>query len=302
MFHQSCAYLMAAGTLSAGTVVISSLPDESHPLAPLTTLSGMPLTIGATIRIGAFPGMADDEVLDTAAAGGLAALLEDFVPFGDSHTIGDGAEEQPGRFEIAVKQVLRDGPLVGEAVTIVIQQDDEFMVARFAGQAFEAVPDTGIEGLLSLHLADAAVIVGNRYGSDRIAVSGAPDSGSFESWIASFATITDPALRLPDADADGDGRSNFLEYATGGDPASPTDPPPCQIVAGEAGTAWIHFSRAPGIGSITHRLETSPDLVSPWQEIAGGAEPVPGSTLWMRVPAPAGERQFFRLDVRSDVE
>lgn len=49
--------------------------------------------------------------------------------------------------------------------------------------------------------------------------------------MAGFPAISDPLLKLPAADADGDGRSNFLEYITGADPGSGSDPQACQIYA-----------------------------------------------------------------------
>lgn len=300
---------LVAGPLLAGTVVITSLPDETRPLDPLTTLAGVPLAPGASIRVGGFPGQSDDEILDTAAAGGLAAVTAVFVPFGNAHTVGEGAAGEPGRFEIAAKQSLPDSPLAGEEVSLLIEHGGQFLVARFKGRAFEADPDTGLEPLLSLHLADAAVVVGNRYGARRIAASSAPENGSFESWIATFPAITDPDLREPGADADGDGRSNYFEYATGGNPSSSGDPPPCQVVADGAGGLWVRFSRAAGIGAVRHVVETSADLVTPWQELTGIAEPDPdppvaGSLDWMRlrVPQPADEKGFFRLNPQPDAD
>jgi hypothetical protein len=294
----------------AGTVVITSLPDESRPLVPLTSLGGVALGSGVEVKVGAFPGMSDDAILDAAATGGFARLAAAFQPFGSAQGIGDGVDGLAGNFEISVRQATPDpaSPWVGEEVSLLITKDggQEFLVARFKGKLFEADPDTGLEPLLSLHLADAKIIVGNRYGAGAIATSPAPEAGSFSTWIASFAGITDPDKRLPDADPDGDGHSNFLEYATGGDPVSPADAKPCQLLSDVEGDFWIRFSRATGIGSASHQIEASGDLVSPWLPLDGVIVPDPeppasAGMNWMkiRVPQPAGPTGFFRLNAKS---
>jgi hypothetical protein len=291
--------------LVAGTVVLTSLPDDEHPLGPVTSLNGLPLGAGVTIRVGAFPGMSDDALLDAAATGGFAALSSSFIPFGAPRTIGEGAAGAAGAFEVALKQATAGSPLVGEEVTLLVEKNggQEFLVARFKGHHFEADSDTGLEPLLSLHLADAKIIVGNQYAGPRFATSPAPERGSYASWIAGFSNITDPQDRLADADADGDGRSNFLEYATAGNPDSGDDAVPCRIDRDESGDFWVRFSRSVGIGGITHGIETSTDLATPWQWLPGSPEldpnpPVVGSLDWMRirVPAPLPAKAFFRLN------
>jgi fibronectin-binding autotransporter adhesin len=57
----------------------------------------------------------------------------------------------------------------------------------------------------------------NYNGENKIAlVSGS--TSPFDSWMAGFPSITDPALRLPGADPDGDGVSNLAEFAFNGNP------------------------------------------------------------------------------------
>ena len=302
--------LGVSAPLMGGTVVVTSLPDEAHPLEPLATLSGLPLANGTEVSVGAFPGMSDDEVLNAASTGGFTRIAADFVRFGKSSAIGAGVDQKEGHFEIAVQQNTSAAPSswVGEEVSLLITKGagQEFLVARFRSCRFAADPDTGLKPLQSLHLADAVIIVGNRYGSAKIATSPAPAAGSYSAWIAGFPNITDPAMRLPGADPDRDGRNNFLEYATGGDPASAADPSPCQILPDEAGAIWIRFSRAAGIGSIRHTVEACADLASPWQPVVGTLEadpnpPLAGSLNWMRmrVPLPMAKQGFFRLKSES---
>lgn len=299
----------ACRPLIAGTVVLTSLPDDAQPLGPLTSLAGLPLGAGVTVRVGATPGISDDVLLDAAATGGFSAVESSFLPFGEPRTIGEGAADAAGAFEVALKQATAGSPLVGEEVTLLIEKNggQEFLVARFKGRLFEADSDTGLEPLLSLHLADARIIVGNRYAGPRFATSPAPERGSYASWIAGFSGITDPAMKLPEADADGDGRSNFLEYVTAGNPDSGDDPPPCRIGRDKSGDVWVSFTRSVGLGGITHGIETSADLVTPWEILPGVPEPDPealaaGSLNWMRlrVPAPLPAKGFFRLQSTED--
>ncbi|MEO5716158.1 MAG: hypothetical protein ABIT37_21945 [Luteolibacter sp.] len=292
---------LTSTALRAGTVVITSVSDEAHGLQPLTALSGTPLAVGTQVRVGAFPGLSDDQVLDLAAQG-LPQLTAAFVSFGSSCSVGEGVDGAAGGFEIAVKDSGTAPAWAGQTVSLLIQTaDGEFIVARFPGKIFEVETATGLEPLLSLHLADAKVIVGNRQGSEKLATAVAPSVGSFGTWLAGFPSITDPALKFSNADADSDGRSNFLEYATGGNPASPSDPPPCWIASDPSGNLWVRFSRVPGLGAIDYRLESSGDLLTPWVETTGTVEPDPESagTMRMQLPTPVSASGFFRLNVES---
>ncbi|MES2658083.1 MAG: hypothetical protein V4689_05665 [Verrucomicrobiota bacterium] len=301
-FRTIFAICLTSFPLMAGTVVITSVPDEAHPLQPLTSLDGVPLTQGTQVRVGAFPGLNDNQVLDLASQGGLVQVAAEFVSFGSPCNIGQGVEGAAGGFEVAVKDSDAGSPWVGQTVSILIQTaDGEFLVARFPDKVFEAESATGLEPLLSLHLADAKLIVGSRQGEMTLATSIAPPVGSFGSWLAGFPSISDPELKLPSADADSDGRSNFLEYATGGDPASPADPAACRISPDAEGGLWVRFNRVNGLGSIRYTLETSDQMSSSWLEATGNIEPDPESPASMRLhlSAPLPSSRFFRLNVES---
>jgi hypothetical protein len=241
--------------------------------------------------------MSDDEILDAASIGGLAQITSSFVAFGAAQNIGDGVDGLDGNFEIDVQQAIPDlaSPCAGEEISILINKGDglEFLIARFKGLIFEVDPDMGLEPLQSLHLADAKVVVGNRYGANFLSTSIAPEKGSFSTWIVGFSAITDPNQRLADADADGDGRCNFLEYATGGDPTAGIDPSPCQLVTDPEGDFWVRFSRATGIGRSALLVESSSDLVSPWLPLDGPPEPDPeppsvsSGVEWLRIKVPS---------------
>ena len=288
--------------LMAGTVVITSVPDSEHGLEPLTSLDGIPLAEGTQVLVGAFPSLSDDQVLDLASQGGLTQVSAAFVSFGDPCAIGQGVDGEVGGFEISVRDTDATSTAVDETVSLLLQTSGgEFLVARFDGNVFESETDTGLEPLLSLHLAEAKIIVGNRLGTAKFATSTAPAVGSFSTWLAGFSSITDPSMKLPGADPDFDSRSNFLEYATGGNPESGGDQQPCRIQPDGEGGMWVHFNRVPGLGSIDYSLETSDSIADSWLETDGLVEPDPEIPAIMRLhlSPPFEAPNFFRLKVES---
>jgi hypothetical protein len=298
-------FIILAGLVSpsllAGTVLITTLPDESRGLAPLTSLEGIPLAQGTLVRVGAFPSLTDDQVLDLASQG-WEAVTAALVPFGESRAIGQGANGVAGGFEIVVKDSTVAAPWAGQTVSLLIRTEDgQFLVARFPGKVFEPESETGLEPLLSLHLADAKVIVGDRQDENSLATSTAPSVGSFGSWMESHPSITDPSLKLPDADADSDGRSNFLEYATGGDPGSPDDPAACGISPDPEGGFWVHFKRVAGLGTLRYDLQSSGLMDSSWTKAEGSLQPDPDDAgkLRLRLVPPLQPALFFRLKVEA---
>jgi hypothetical protein len=177
----------------------------------------------------------------------------------------------------------------------------EFIVARFSGRVFEAPTDTGLEPLVSLHLSNAKIIVGSRFGADKLAASTAPAVGSYDSWLAGFRSITNPQMKLPGADADLDGLSNLMEYATGGDPSVAGDTPPCGILSDGEGGMWLRFKYVAGLGSIHYELQTSNALANPWTACAlpVEADPEDQSLMRVRIVSPQSDTGFFRLSVQS---
>lgn len=311
--HLTSALLVFSGIVSGGQIIVTTVPDESHFLRPITSLNGIPLAESVEIRAGAFPGLTDDDLLNIAAEGGYSELMDSFIAFGSTTFIGDGVDGLGGNFEIALEQNVNgsESSFIGEEISIVILQDAgaEFMITRFKGKTFKADTDTGLRNQTSLHLADAKVIVGTRYGNQNISTSPAPSRGTFEKWINRFAIISDPLLRLPEADADGDGQSNYLEYATGGNPSSGSDPMPCQINTDATGEFWIRFSQVPGLGRISYQIESATTLESPWLFLEAPAvpdtdAPIQEEAVWMkvRVPTPLDSRRFFRLNAQAEVQ
>lgn len=297
-------------SLWAGTVVVTSIPDDTHPIQPLPSIDGIPLSGDVTIRVGTFSGMGHEALLDTAAAGGYAQIAAALIPFGGENSLGDGAANTPGRFEIAVHQDTSDptSALIGETISLLITRGlgEEFLVVNFPDITFQPEDATGLDPLQVLHFANAEVVIGNRDGTTKVSTSSAPTSGSFASWIGRFADLTDPADMLPDADPDHDGPSNLLEYATGGNPESGDDVLPLLLEMSEEGSMWVKFPREPGLGVVTFSVESSAALATSWDLIDEAPKsdpnpPVPGSLIWQRIPVPpSGDPQrFFRLSVKS---
>ena len=310
--------LLAAGLpLQGGTVVVTSLPGDEIAAQPIRSLAGLPLGVEATIQLGGFPDMSDDQVLDLAT-GGESALIAAWVPFGEEFPMGSGAGAQQGAFEIAVQQGMPGGEsvLAGEVISVLIRNGAELLVMRFAGKTFAEDTETGLGEHAVLSLAEAKqigeryspdeakIVVGNRLGKQDVATAAAPAIGSYDSWISSFTGIIDEALRLPEADADQDGISNFMEYATGGDPSLPTDASVCRIFSDESGHPWLRFRRQPGLGGIDLDLESSPDL-GDWSgfepELDWDPSP-PDAKSWLRtrLPDTMSARWFFRLDLPEE--
>jgi hypothetical protein len=285
--------------VSAETVVITTVPEENRPLSPLTSLGGIPLDANTQVRVGAFSGLDNDELLDLASDAGLTAVLGAFSSFGSAASIGQGVDGAAGGFEISVREA-NSVPWDGEAISLLLQSPNgEFLIARFNGRVFQSQSETGLETLHLLHLADAELVAGNRTSTSKFSTSPAPGVGSFTTWIEGFASITIPAMKLPGADADGDGRSNFFEYATGGNPTSTADTRTCDILPDGLGGMWVRFRRQPGLGAVRYTPQFSPDLQDPWISAAPSVQPDPedASVLRLRLAPPLAPLGFFRLVV-----
>ncbi|MES2470413.1 MAG: hypothetical protein V4675_24175 [Verrucomicrobiota bacterium] len=114
------------------------------------------------------------------------------------------------------------------------------------------------------------------------------------------------AISGPAADPDGDGASNFTEYAFGGNPGLPDAtrlaPQAVILTASENRFAGLTYRRRAGEGDLSYRVEISSDLAS-WQsgtEAAPVAEQIDGPlesdgtrTVTARLLSPPGNSPVF---------
>ena len=145
------------------------------------------------------------------------------------------------------------------------------------------------------------------FGSIRI-VAANPVEDAFSSWIATFdfSAFTDPDLS-PGGDADGDGTSNFDEFALDGQPADPSTQGRlrARLVEIDTQTALVltlavrgdpEFTGNPAksavSGGVAYRIEGSNDLLAFDQEVT---EVVPPVAAGMPDPSPGWSYRSFRL-------
>jgi len=120
------------------------------------------------------------------------------------------------------------------------------------------------------------------------------------SWLAahfSSADQADPAVSGDSADPDGDGASNFLEYALGSDPRSSSAPPPLSVRATPGALVLDYPAPRP---ELRYVAETSTDLAT-WTTDGVADAPAPGENPGDRRGATAArgetDRVFLRLRV-----
>lgn len=112
----------------------------------------------------------------------------------------------------------------------------------------------------------------------------------------------------PWADADSDGRPNWVEYARGTNPRAPDAPAPVQLEWMDAhGTRLpgVRFIRAARTLDVVYSLQATSDLASPdsWTPIATEAhhaEPIGDGSLehvLLLDPSPSPSRRFYRLHI-----
>jgi len=140
--------------------------------------------------------------------------------------------------------------------------------------------------------------------STMVALGPVGHAGSYEEWrLSRFGAGASESTTGPDADPDGDGRSNFLEYALGTNPLF-GDGFSIGTAKVEGGYLTLRFPRLKGAGDLSYRAEISGDLTL-WQSGSdflalttvidqGSAELV---TVRDRAAANNFARRFLRLRV-----
>lgn len=129
-------------------------------------------------------------------------------------------------------------------------------------------------------------------------------SPGYDTWAeARWPGITDPAIIAPEADANGNGLANLLEYALGYDPAAPSDIIRPEIVGpvltGDGLSLSLRFERVED-PNLLYEVQASSDLSADgWTSIwsSTGVDNTSGPVEIFHQPDPADIPVFLRLRV-----
>lgn len=171
-----------------------------------------------------------------------------------------------------------------------------------AGAPVVVVSDAAVNTTLT----EVPPVTPNASGNITLSISAGPGSGT-DFPVINFIRLAPPAdagnhaaLIDPDADPDGDGRSNFEEYARGFDPTL-ADGTPLRVEAFSVDASKVsrlQITRNRLAAEADYVLESSSDLVS-WGEDMSATRSViafDGNTETLRFEAPpSGSKRFFRL-------
>ena len=119
---------------------------------------------------------------------------------------------------------------------------------------------------------------------------------AYAAW--SVRTISNPALRAEGLDADNDGNTNLVEFASGLNPQV-YNPSPTTL-GSEAGFLTLTYQRDLAMGGLTYLVQESSNVIA-WtsanvtEELLAVAGTV--QTIKARVPLALGDRQFLRLNI-----
>ncbi|MCW1884667.1 autotransporter-associated beta strand repeat-containing protein [Luteolibacter flavescens] len=142
------------------------------------------------------------------------------------------------------------------------------------------------------------------YQGNKIAVT--PGTSPYANWASNYTWASDED-KLPEADPDGDGFANILEFFLDGDPlvsGQPVGKPSGRVV----GDRFVFtFERNAGAASIAPVVEYGTGLDLPLVAVDGQdgviitTEPGPGGDSWtVSIPMPPGGKLFARLKVEVD--
>lgn len=108
----------------------------------------------------------------------------------------------------------------------------------------------------------------------------------YANWAA--ATITDPVRRTAADDADGNGRTNLVEYALGLAPSNRRDDALPRLRA-DGNDLYVVYARRPGVTDASISVQTAPGPAGPWA--SGFSFPTPIGTL--------GDRQLVEVKLTN---
>jgi hypothetical protein len=130
-----------------------------------------------------------------------------------------------------------------------------------------------------------------------VAINAIPQT-SLESWATGYSLSGSNATAA--ADPDGDGVSNLIEFALGGNPSAPGQFPLPALDMPDAATLGFTFHRA--TGDVRYLVESSTTLAAdswtPEYTIEKAADPASiGQDVTIEVPLSGATRKFLRLRV-----
>ncbi|MDB6077968.1 MAG: Chitinase, partial [Akkermansiaceae bacterium] len=118
---------------------------------------------------------------------------------------------------------------------------------------------------------------------------------SYADWAAIHFTDLEAFSSQEDGDADGDGLTNFAEYAMGSDPNAKTPQP--VSVKNSDGSITINFTKAINTEGVIYHAEISPDLIN-WTDVTMTSLGSPADNPLIQnmkatLPAPSGKSPNF---------
>jgi hypothetical protein len=167
-----------------------------------------------------------------------------------------------------------------------------------------AVPNTGYsfvswsDGVLTAARTDTNLVA-------NLSVTATFAMDPYNAWINSFALITNPADREPNADPDRDGLANSIEFVTGDNPSLPTAG---NVITSTVGATNVVFQfdrvKAAGTAGFVSNVELSGDLASSsWATADAGMISIADNgvveTVTVTVSRPLTGRLFARLRVTA---
>lgn len=296
-----CAAVLPA---HASNVVVSNLGSAGGGSTVLASSSGTPLQPGSLVCLGTFPGLAAAAIRELAEQG-PAQLGTALVSFGASSSIGTGAQGTPGTIEFTANQATPAGEEELYAVVLngsTAGASTESLVLKL-GNTVPIDDASGLPGYLAVHLRHAEVVFGSATDSGFATAAAAGEPTGYDAWItATLGAGASPDDLLPDADADGDGLSNFTEYAFGSEANSGASLAQVEIIEVE-GQLHARYLRRAGDPSLLTICEIASSLGGDdWQELLTPVTVVPESVapegyerVQQALPEDQGGKLFARL-------